>query len=316
MHKVVDHPLQADAVATTGPIEAGDAREVLRLRYWQHLLNEKMKEKNRFKVPIHLAFGHEAVAVAIDRCTGTDDALCLSHRNAAYNLIRAKSLATVLAHYELASRTNANSLMGSMNLAVPHTGIAYSSSILGNNLPVAAGIAMNRAVRKEPGVVFVFTGDGAMEEGAFWETLIFSRSHRLPLVIIVENDNHSMSSTIAQRRSDISLAKVCDGVGVQYLRGAGALLGETKHVIQVARTAAAAGNPACIELSLSTFNQHAGPTPGWPDDPLNISLKNGLIVADSPEDPVYQIKNALGRAEYDRLVREVLESSDLADDLH
>jgi pyruvate dehydrogenase E1 component alpha subunit len=206
--------------------------------------------------------------------------------------------------------------MGSMNLAMPDTGIAYTSSILGNNLPVAAGIAMNRTVRKQPGVVFVFTGDGAMEEGVFWETLIFSRSHRLPLVIIVENDNHSMSSTIAQRRSEISLSKVCDGVGVQYLRGAGAHLGEAKHVIQSARAAAAAGNPACVELSLSTFNQHAGPTPGWPDDPLNISLKNGLIVADGPEDPVYNVRNALGRTEYDRLAREVLESNELTDDLH
>lgn len=316
MHKVVDQSSDADAVAAVGPIAPLDARDILRLRYWQHLLNEKMKEKNWFKIPIHLAFGHEAVAVAIDRCMGANDAMCLSHRNAAYNLIRAKSLAAVLAHYELTTRTRTNSLMGSMNLAVPDTGIAYASSILGNNLPVAAGIAMNRAVRKEPGVVFVFTGDGAMEEGVFWETLIFSRSHRLPLVIIVENDNHSMSSTIAQRRSDISLAKVCDGVGVQYLHGAGSSLGVTKHVIQVARAAAVAGDPACVELSLSTFNQHAGPTPGWPDDPLNISLKNGLIVADSQEDPVYQVKNALGRIEYDRLAREVLELSELADDVH
>ena len=86
------------------PIEASDAHEILQLRYWQHLLNEMLKEKNKFKIPVHLAFGHEAVAVAVDRCMGPHDVMCASHRNAVYNLIRARSFATVLAHYQLLSR--------------------------------------------------------------------------------------------------------------------------------------------------------------------------------------------------------------------
>ena len=40
------------------------AERVLQLRYWQHLLNEDLKQK-AFKIPVHLAFGHEAIAVAI-----------------------------------------------------------------------------------------------------------------------------------------------------------------------------------------------------------------------------------------------------------
>ena len=280
---------------------------MLQLRYWQHLLNEKLKEKT-FRIPIHLAFGHEAAAVAVDRCMEPQDALCLSHRNAPYNLIRAKSLATVLLHYQLTSKTKSNSLMGSMNLAMPKSGILYTSSILGNNLPVAAGIAMNRVLVKEFGVVFVLTGDGAIEEGSFWETTIFARSHGLPLVIIVTNDNHSMSSTIVQRRSAINLAKICEGVGIQYHSAPGAFVGEIKQAIGQARAAAAAGNPACVELHLSTFNQHAGPSPGWPDDPRNISLKNGWIVGGASEDPVCHIKDAIGEVEYNRLAQSVMEA--------
>ena len=48
----------------SNPIDEADAREVLKLRYWQHLINEMLKEKGNFKIPIHLAFGHEAAAVA------------------------------------------------------------------------------------------------------------------------------------------------------------------------------------------------------------------------------------------------------------
>ena len=142
--------------------------------------------------------------------------VCLSHRNAVYNLVGTKLLATVLSHYQLTPKTNRASLMGSMNFSRPEgSAVAYASSILGNNLPVAAGIAMNRALSKTTSVVFVFTGDGAMEEGSFWETILFARSHQLPLVIVVENNDYSMSSTIAQRRSNIDLSKVCEGVGIR-----------------------------------------------------------------------------------------------------
>jgi TPP-dependent pyruvate/acetoin dehydrogenase alpha subunit len=281
-------------------ISRDEAMAVLRLRYWHHLLNEMLKQR-QFKIPIHLAFGHEAAAVAVDRSMEPDDRLCLSHRNVAYNLTRTGSLDAVLEHYRLARRTEAGALMGSMNLAVAGTAITYSSSILGNNLAVACGIAMHRTLVGRPGVVFVLTGDGAMEEGAFWETLVFSRSHKLPLVIIVENNDYSMSSTIAERRCHVDLSLVCAGIGVDYFKASGARVDDTKAAVRAARTRAAARAPACVELELSTFCQHAGPTPGWPDDPLRISLDDGLLVEDSPDDPVFHVREALGADEFQRI---------------
>jgi pyruvate dehydrogenase E1 component alpha subunit len=291
----------ADLATALDPAVVG----VLRLRYWQHLLNEMLKRK-QFKIPIHLAFGHEAAAVAMDHTMGPDDRLCLSHRNAAYNLARAKSLDVVLEHYRLTERLTPCGLMGSMNLAVNDTSIAYSSSILGNNLAVAAGIAMHRSLVKRPGVVFVCTGDGAMEEGVFWESLIFSRSHTLPLVVVVENNDYSMSSTIAQRRSNVDLSHVCAGVGYRYFRASGAVLDEVKAALSAARASAAERSPALVELEISTFCQHAGPTPGWPDDPLRIAIEDGLLVEDSPDDPVFHIKKALGDEEFQRLSKQVM----------
>jgi pyruvate dehydrogenase E1 component alpha subunit len=292
-----------DAPAAYGP----GVVEVVRLRYWQHLLNEMLKQK-QFKIPIHLAFGHEAAAVAMDLTMAPADRLCLSHRNAAYNLARAKSLEVVLAHYRLAERPTAGGLMGSMNLAVEKTSIAYSSSILGNNLAVATGIAMHRWLVRQPGVVFVCTGDGAMEEGTFWESLIFSRSHRLPLVVVVENNDYSMSSTIAERRSSVDLSHVCAGVGYQYFKASGAVLDDVRVALTAARASASEGAPALVELDISTFCQHAGPTPGWPTDPLRIAIEDGLLVEDSPDDPVFHIKQALGNDEFERLAEQVMKA--------
>ena len=293
------------------PSEANScALEVLRVRYFQHLLNEMLKQK-QFKVPIHLGFGHEGAAVAVAMTLGSEDCLCLSHRNAAYNLALTKSLDLVLQHYRLLATSEAGAFMGSMNLATQGTSIAYTSSILGNNLPVAAGIAMNRMFSERPGVVFVFTGDGAMEEGSFWETLVFASSHKLPLVIVVENNNHSMSSTIKQRRSPINIEQVCTGTGVMFGSASGADVEETKSVLGAARESAIAGVPACVELALTTFCQHAGPTPGWPDDPLRISIEDGLLVDESVSDPVYFARRTLGTDEYERVSEQFLKVSSL-----
>lgn len=283
-----------------------DALDILRLRRWHHILNEKLK-RNEFKIPIHLAFGYEATAVAMDRSMETGDKLCLSHRNIAYNLARIKSLEVILRHYNLSSPSPTGALMGSMNLAVEETDIAYTSSILGNNLAVATGIAMHRSLVHDPGVVFVVTGDGAMEEGVFWETLIFSRSHRLPLVIVVENNDCSLASTIAQRRSNIDLSSICAGTGIRYITSSGTAYHEVKKTLDTARKSASAGKPACVELDLATFCRHAGPTPGWPDDPLCLSIEDGLLVENSPRDPLYHVCKTLGKEKFRKLSKQVME---------
>ena len=283
-----------------------EAVALIRLRHWQHQLNEMLKA-GEFKIPVHLAFGHEAAAVGMDLTIEPEDTLCLTHRNGAYNLARSKSLDAELAHYRLQKRGDRSAQMASMNLAMDDTGIAYSSSVLGNNMAVSAGIAMNRKLTHRGGVVFVLTGDGAMEEGAFWETLIFARSHRLGLVVVVENNGVSMASTIAQRRCPIDLSLVCAGVGVTYRHAAGAVLPEVKAALAGARDDASMGHPAVVELDISMFNQHSGPTPGWADDPKRIALEDGLLLGEDPTDPLVQLHQALGSEKFDQLVEQILQ---------
>ena len=278
---------------------------MIRLRHWQHLLNEMLKAKE-FDIPVHLAFGHEAAAVGMDLTMQADDALCLTHRNGAYNLARSKSFERELAHYRLGAPADGKGQMGSMNLAMEGTGIAYTSSILGNNLAVAAGIAMNRKITNRGGVVFALTGDGALEEGVFWETLIFARSHGLGMVVVLENNDFSLGSTIEQRRCPVDLSLVCAGLNVGYRHAHGAQLPEVKSALQEARERASSGNPSVVELDISTFNQHAGPTPGWAEDPRRIAIEDGLLLGEDPDDPLLHLERALGSERFTRLAEQIL----------
>ena len=89
--------------------------------------------------------------------------------------------------------------MGSMNASNPEKGIPYASSILGNNLPVAAGLALAKKLRADGGIVAVITGDGAMEEGSFYETLTFARTYDLAFNIRGHMDVQAAYGTCCTR---------------------------------------------------------------------------------------------------------------------
>lgn len=271
------------------------ARQVLQVRYWQHLLNEDLKKK-RFRVPVHLALGHEALAVAVGAAARACDRITLTHRNAAYNLARAGALGPVRLEYESSAAGAAGGRLGSMNLVQPAHGIVYTASILANNLPVSCGLAMSPATAG--GVVFALTGDGAIEEGAFYESLVFARSHRLAVVFIVENNDHSLASRISERRCEIGLSALCRALDIGYMPLEGNHAGHYCTSIEQAREQARDRGPFCIEAMVTTFCNHAGPTPGWASDPKKMSLADGLVLEQSARDPVWVARDILDPEDY------------------
>jgi len=283
--------------------------EVFRLRYWQHRMNEDLKKK-KFKIPIHVAIGHEALAAAVSRVMLKEDQLVLTHRNMAYNLARAGTLEEVYAEYQLSPAGAAGGKLGSMNLADRKRGVVYSSSVLGNNIPVACGLALAKQVKRDPGFVIVLTGDGAMEEGPFYEGLVFSKTIRLRMLILVENNDMSMSSTISQRRCDIDVQALCGSVGIPFraLRGNDPF--EYLSALRAVRSLALEQEtPVCMEAQLGSINQHAGPTPGWPTDPKNISLERGLVVEETDRDPLFVLKQRIGEELFEEFSNQVLSES-------
>ena len=266
--------------------EAALAQRVLQLRQWQQILNEELKS-GAFAVPVHLAMGYEALAVAVDEAMGPGDQMVLTHRNITYHLARGGSIEPVLAEYRGSEQGLAAGRLGSMNLTQPARGIVYTSSILGNNLPVACGLALAHQTYNRSDVVWVVLGDGSMEEGAFYESLLFAASHQLAVVFLIENNDHSLASTIAQRRCRIDGASLCGAAGVPFASLSGNDVALYRERLRQVRRRCQSGGPACVEVALTMFNQHAGPTPGWPSDPKRISIEDGLLLEPHSRDPVY-----------------------------
>ena len=57
--------------------------------------------------------------------------------------------------------------------------ILFATGSLGHGLPLAAGLALAKRLKGEPGRVYCLTSDGEWNEGSCWEALIFARHHKL-----------------------------------------------------------------------------------------------------------------------------------------
>ena len=304
-----------DAKPKTTERDPEIARQVLRVRLAQMIINERYKNGD-FKIPIHLAMGHEAIAVAVGAVMRDEDQLVLPHRNLHYNLARGPSLKAVIDEFLLNEEGLAGGALGSMNLCNEAAGIVYTSSILGNNLCVAAGVALANKVKKGPNVTIVVTGDGAIEEGAFYESLVFMRAQNLAVLVIVENNDWSMSTRIDERRGAIDLERFAEACGAHYRSLSGNDPYRYIEALKEARKEALAKQrPVIVEVALSTLgdwrlvnedypqgkpiNYHAGPAP-------DVSLSEWPQQRESEDDPVFVLGGHFETAHLKEWAREAL----------
>jgi pyruvate dehydrogenase E1 component alpha subunit/2-oxoisovalerate dehydrogenase E1 component alpha subunit len=72
-------------------------------------------------------------------------------------------------------------------------------SMLGDSIPVAAGIAMGARMAGRPRVAMAWIGDGATSTGAFHEGMNFAAVQRIPLVVVAEDNKYAYSTPIAKQ---------------------------------------------------------------------------------------------------------------------
>ena len=72
-------------------------------------------------------------------------------------------------------------------------------SMLGDSIPVAAGIGMGARMRGRDLVAMAWIGDGATSTGAFHEGLNFAAVQKAPLVVIAEDNKYAYSTPISRQ---------------------------------------------------------------------------------------------------------------------
>ena len=82
-------------------------------------------------------------------------------------------------------------------------GIVTNTGSLGMGISKAKGIIFSNRFFKKSSWVFVLTGDGEMQEGQFWESLLSAVNDKLYELIIIIDHNKLQSDTFVSKVSDL-----------------------------------------------------------------------------------------------------------------
>src|SRR5579859_6500742 len=86
-------------------------------------------------------------------------------------------------------------------------------SMLGDMIPVMAGVALAGRMQKRNLVTLGFIGDGGSSTGAFWEGMNFATVLNLPMVVVIENNGYAYSTPTVRQSALTTLAEKAKGFG-------------------------------------------------------------------------------------------------------
>jgi TPP-dependent pyruvate/acetoin dehydrogenase alpha subunit len=131
-------------------------------------------------------------------------------------------------------------------------------SMLGDMIPVMAGITMAGRMQRKNLVGLAFIGDGGSSTGAFWEGMNFASVQRLPLIVVIEDNGYAYSTpstkqSAARTFADKAVAFGCHG---ETLDGNDvlAVYGATKRAVERAR---GGGGVSLLEFKTFRMKGHA-----------------------------------------------------------
>jgi TPP-dependent pyruvate/acetoin dehydrogenase alpha subunit len=167
-------------------------RTMLRIRLFEQRVLDWFP-RGVFFGTTHTYIGQEAVASAIMTGLNQGDVVVSNHRCHGHFLAYGGSMKALAA--ELMGRQSGvcGGRGGSQHIQWRDF---YANGILGGTMPLALGMAMAEKVKGSQAIVAAFVGDGALGEGAVYESLNMAALWQLPLWIIVENNRYAQSTPI------------------------------------------------------------------------------------------------------------------------
>ena len=135
-----------------------------------------------------------------------------------------------------------------------------TSAIVGNSIPIGVGLALSAKLKGSNQISCVFLGDGATEEGVFYESVNFAAVRRLPVLFICENNLYSVYSPLSVRQPEgRSISRMVEAMGVKAVSGAGDNLMATLNIMRDAVHEVRAGaGPRFLEFSTYRWREHCG----------------------------------------------------------
>jgi len=205
----------------------------------------------------HLYIGQEAVAVGAAAVTG-DDYWLAAYREHGHAVAKGVSARAVMAELFGKATGCSRGLGGSMHMFDRAHRFMGGYGIVGGHVPLANGVAWAAKQRGEGRVCVVFFGEGAANQGAFFEALCLAQLYKLPVIFICENNFYAMGTSVERASAVTDMSLRARGVGMVGEQVKGFDVEVVRERVGAAAAYARAGHgPVLLEIVTYRYRGHS-----------------------------------------------------------
>jgi pyruvate dehydrogenase E1 component alpha subunit len=191
--------------------------QMVRIRRFEQVSLANYQKPGRMGGFLHLYIGQESVATGTLSLCGENDHNITAYRCHAHALASGMSMKECMAELYGKQTGCSKGKGGSMHFFAPNKNFWGGHGIVAGQTPLGLGLAYGLKYLDRKGCCLCFLGDGAVNQGAFHESLNLAALFDLPVIFVIENNGYSMGTS--QQRSSAfrdCLAQRAEGYDMEW----------------------------------------------------------------------------------------------------
>lgn len=233
---------------------------MLRIRVFEQRV-AKLAAAGDIRCPVHLYVGQEAIATGVCTALRNDDYVLSTHRSHGHYIAKGGDLKRLMAELYGKRTGCSRGRGGSMHLIDSSVGYLASVPIVAGTIPVAVGAALSARLRRSNQISVAFFGDGATDEGVFYESINLAALYKLPILFVCENNLFSTHMPVEKRLANVSISQTVNGFGMPAIRIDGNNIGQVySESMRLIESIRGGHGPALLECMTYRWLAHVGPT--------------------------------------------------------
>jgi pyruvate dehydrogenase E1 component alpha subunit len=197
-------------------MDAAKLKEIYTIMVKIRFFEERAITEYRKGLPgfVHPSIGQEAVPAGVCAFLREDDYTITTHRGHGDIIAKGAQLDRMMAELFAKKTGYCKGKGGSMHIADVSRNILGATGIVGDGIPIAAGVGAALKMQGKDSIMVAFFGDGATNSGGFHEGIGLATAWSLPVLFVCQNNQYQQSTPTRDYTRLTDIADRAKGYGI------------------------------------------------------------------------------------------------------
>lgn len=237
---------------------------------------------------LHLYDGQEAVLAGIESEINYEDPIITAYRVHGHALTRGDTPYQLFSEMLGKADGSSKAKGGSMHYYRKKTNFYGGNGIVGSHIPIGVGLGFALKYLNKKNVCITMFGDGAMNQGQFFEASNMAALWKLPVIFAVENNLYAMGTACTRATGNTKLFTKGSANSIPGIRIDGQNIFIVKAIAKFAKQWVIEKGPLLIEFDTYRYHGHSMSDPG-----LSYRSREEVIKVRKERDPIQILKDQM-----------------------